>query len=163
MISYGDLCDFMKELFNLIFSFRFKALFFEPTDNEFIKFFRYCFIGGIAFIADYGTFSAVCLVGGNTNIITVTATIAGFIVGLIVNFIISKKLVFTENAENLSTKGEFLGYTVIGIIGAGLNVLLMLIMTDWIFSVNRYIAKIIVAVIVLAYNYFARKFILYKK
>ncbi len=153
----------MKELLGLIFKFDFKGLFIEKTDNGLIKFFRYCFVGGIAFVVDYAVFSIVCLLLGEGEVVTAVATIAGFICGLIVNFLISKKFVFTEDANNVSKKGEFIWYTIIGIVGAGLNVLLMLLFTEWIMSMNRYIAKIIVALIVLVYNYVARKLILYSK
>lgn len=153
----------MKELFQLLFGLKFRALFFEPTENGFIKFFRYCFVGGIAFVVDYGAFSVTCLLLGKSDIITAAATTAGFICGLIVNFLLSKKFVFTEDPKRGSVKGEFLGYAIIGVIGWGLNVLLMLVCTSWVFSINRYIAKIVVALIVLVYNYAARKIILYSK
>lgn len=153
----------MKELFQLLFSFRFKALFFDPTENGLIKFFRYCFVGGIAFVVDYAAFALTCVILGKGNIVTALATTAGFICGLIVNFLLSKKFVFTEDSKCSSVKSEFFWYTVIGIIGWGLNVLLMLIATDWLFSINRYIAKLIVALIVLVYNYIARKVTLYSK
>lgn len=140
-----------------------KALFLSPTQNGFVKFFRYCFVGGIAFIVDYTVFSITCILLGKSNLITVLATTLGFCCGLIVNFLLSKKFVFTENASCNTKHGEFIWYTIIGIIGWGLNVLLMLVATDWIFQINRYIAKIIVALIVLVYNYVARKIILYSK
>lgn len=152
----------MKELLELIFHLKFKALFFENTDNGFIKFFRYCFVGGIAFIADYAAFSAVCLIFGDKNIITYCATAVGFFVGLIVNFMISKKFVFTENA-NVSKQEEFLVYAVIGAVGLVLNMLLMKVFAYGLFKINKYIAKLVVSMIVLVYNYAARKILLYSK
>lgn len=68
---------------------------------------------------------------------------------------------FTENATKTSLKGEFVWYFIIGAVGWGLNVLLMMVFTSWIFNINRYVAKIIVTLIVLVYNYTARKLILY--
>ncbi|MDO5558165.1 MAG: GtrA family protein [Oscillospiraceae bacterium] len=153
----------MKELLQLIFRFDLKSLFLTPTDNGMIKFFRYCFVGGIAFVADFLSFGLTCKLLGEGKAVIVTATTAGFIVGLTVNFLLSKKFVFTEDANNTSRKGEFIWYTVIGLIGWGLNVILMLVCTEWIFAMNKYIAKIIVALIVLVYNYLARKIILYSK
>ncbi len=153
----------MKELISLLLKFDFKNLFFTETDNGMIKFFRYCFVGGIAFVLDYAVFAVVCLLLGDGKAITVAATIAGFICGLIVNFLLSKKFVFTEDSEKASRKGEFIWYTIIGIVGALLNVLLMLLFTEWAMSMNKYIAKILVALIVLVYNYIARKVILYSK
>lgn len=147
----------------MLFGFKLKVLFFEPTENGFIKFFRYCFVGGIAFVVDYCAFSVVCMLLGKSDFITAAATTAGFICGLAVNFILSKKIVFTENSKYNSVKGEFLGYTIIGVIGWIINVLMMLIFTSWILNINSYIAKIVVALIVLVYNYIARKAILYSK
>lgn len=149
----------MKELLSLIFSFKFKELFFEKTDNGLIKFFRYAFVGGIAFVIDYAAFALVCQLG-DTKLINVLATVAGFVAGIITNFILSKKFVFQEKSNTETAYGEFLGYTVIGIIGCILNILLLLLGTEML-SVNRYIAKVIAALIVLVYNYVARKVILY--
>lgn len=151
----------MKEFFQLLFKFDFKSLFVLPTDNGLIKFFRYCFVGGVAFVVDYAVFAVVCILLGKGNIITVIATTAGFIVGLIVNFLLTKKFVFTENANCKTRNIEFIWYTVIGLVGWGLNVLLMLVCTDWVLDINRYAAKFIVAAVILIYNYTARKIILY--
>ena len=150
----------MKEFFTLLFRFDLKALFFTPTDNGFLKFFRYCFVGGIAFIVDYGVSALIFFLMGNNAVSTVCGTTAGFVCGLLVNFLLSKKFVFTEDAKT-GKKSEFLWYTVIGIIGWGLNVLLMLVATEWVFSINQYAAKIVVAMIVLVYNFLARKILLY--
>lgn len=152
----------MKELFGLIFKLDFKGLFFTPTENGLIKFFRYAFVGGIAFVVDYLAFVVFNIAMGNItdskNLCVAVATTAGFVFGIIVNFILSKKFVFTEDAK-VGNKGEFIGYTIIGIIGYFINMLLMQLAIVYI---NEYIAKIIVALIVLVYNYLARKNILYK-
>lgn len=152
----------MKELFTLIFKLDFKNLFFTPTENGLIKFFRYAFVGGIAFVFDYlfsALFYSIFKASVSKDAAVAIGTTAGFIAGIIINFILSKKFVFTEDSSVTGKKGEFVVYTIIGIIGYGLNILLMLIATKWI---NFYIAKIIVALIVLVYNYLARKTILYK-
>lgn len=150
----------MKEFFQLLLKFDFKSLFFTPTENGFLKFFRYCFVGGIAFVVDYAVCAVIFYLLGKGEISTVAGTTSGFIFGLIVNFLLSKKFVFTEDAKT-GAKSEFLWYTIIGIIGWGLNVLLMLVCTEWVFSMNQYISKIIVALIVLVYNFLARKIFLY--
>ncbi len=149
----------MKELLDLIFKFKFRELFFDKTDNGLIKFFRYAFVGGIAFVVDFLAFTLVCQ-AGTSKLVTVLATVAGFIAGLITNFVLSKKFVFQEKSNTESPFGEFIAYAVIGVIGCGLNVLLMLLATEAL-SLNRYASKIIVAVIVLVYNYAARKIFLY--
>ncbi len=150
----------MKEFFQLLLKFDLKALFFTPTENGFLKFFRYCFVGGIAFVVDYGVCAAVFYLMGDTSLSTVIGTTSGFVFGLIVNFLLSKKFVFTEDAKT-GKKSEFLAYTIIGVIGWGLSVLLMLVCTEWVFAMNQYLSKIIVALIVLVYNFLARKILLY--
>lgn len=150
----------MKELLNLIFKLDFKGLFFTPTENGLIKFFRYAFVGGIAFVVDYLGFALTNMATGSVfdiNIRVAVATTVGFILGLIVNFLLSKKFVFTENA-NVGSKGEFIAYTLIGVVGYFINMALMQVAIKYI---NEYIAKIIVALIVLVYNYLARKKLLY--
>ena len=149
----------MKELFQLALKLDFNSIFFKPTENGLIKFFRYAFVGGIAFVVDYMLFVIVSLILPDTKLSVVLATTAGFIMGLITNFILSKKFVFTEEAVVKNTTAEFTAYTIIGIIGYFLNILLMML---FIKIINKYVAKIIVSAIVLVYNYLARKILLYK-
>ena len=150
----------MKEFFSLLMRFDFKGLFFKPTDNGFLKFFRYCFVGGIAFVVDYAVCALFFWILGRAWISTMIAVTLGFIFGLLVNFLLSKKFVFTEDAKT-GRKSEFIWYAIIGLIGLGLNYILMFAATEWIFHMSRYLAKLIVALIVLIYNYLARKILLY--
>ncbi|MCD8238058.1 MAG: GtrA family protein [Clostridiales bacterium] len=148
----------MKELLELCFKLKFRELFYLPTENEFIKFFRYCFIGGIAFVVDYGVFAAVSFPLPDTSLSIAFATVMGFIFGLITNFALSKLVVFTQRANTNSTAAEFFVYAVIGVIGCGLTVILMLIAVKF---MNKYIAKAVVQIIILFYNYITRKVLLY--
>lgn len=151
----------MGELMRLIFKQDFKGLFITPTENGLIKFFRYAFVGGIAFVVDYLFFAVASIILGDDGRLSLDiAVVMGFIGGIITNFILSKKIVFTENA-NVGSKIEFIAYAIIGIIGCLINILLMNIAVE-IMLINKYIAKVIVALIVLVYNYFARKILLYR-
>lgn len=150
----------MKELIDLILTFDLKKIFAEPAENGLVKFFRYAFVGGIAFVVDYAVFAIFSLLLGDIKQSIAIATTAGFIGGLITNFVLSKKLVFTENAR-VGTTLEFVAYGIIGIIGCVINIVLMYGFTGGL-NINKYIAKLVVSLIVLVYNYFARKIILYK-
>ena len=44
----------MKEFFELLKIFDLKGIFVNPTQNGFLQFFRYLFVGGIATIVDWG-------------------------------------------------------------------------------------------------------------
>ncbi|MDD3842709.1 MAG: GtrA family protein [Candidatus Izemoplasmatales bacterium] len=150
----------MKELFNLIIHFRLKTLFYSPTQNEIIRIFRYVFVGGIAFLFDYLFFFLAGLILGDTTWGIVGATAIGFVIGLTINYFASKKVVFTENPRGLNAKSEFIVYGIIGLFGLLITEGLMLVM---ILVMNKYIARLIVSIMVLLYNYFARKLILYRK
>lgn len=142
LIEYAKKCDI-------------KGLFTQPTTDTFIQFFRYFFVGGLAFLADAGALW-VC----EKAVHYLIAAALAFLVGLAVNFILSKKLVFTENKHN--SIFEFIVYGVIGVMGLALTELLMYIFTDKI-GLYFMISKIIAAVIVLVWNFAARKIILYKE
>lgn len=151
----------MRELVELAKKADIRGMFLLPTDNGLIKFFRYAFVGGIAFVVDYLFFAMFSIIMGEGSVSIAVSTTAGFIAGLITNFILSKKFVFTENARVDSSVFEFFSYGVIGVVGCIINILLMLLFVN-VFFILKYIAKVLVALIVLVYNYLARKILLYR-
>jgi putative flippase GtrA len=130
------------------------GIFYKPTDNTILQLFRYCFVGGAAFIVD-----AAVLWGFEHFTHYLIASAIAFMAGLISNFILSKLFVFTESKTKKSI--EFLAYTIIGVIGLIFTELLMYVFTD-ILGLYFMLSKIITAVIVLIWNFAARKFILYR-
>ncbi len=150
----------MKNLFDLIIHFRFRDLFLEPTRNEFVRIFRYLFVGGVAFLFDYGVFGFSNAWFGDADLAIALETAAGFLVGLTVNFVLSKRFVFTEKAQGVNATGEFLAYGLIGLVGLFLSMGLTVLGAK---IVHELIARAIVAVLVLFYNYFARRLLLYRR
>ncbi len=161
-----------------------KAL--QTKKQLFFEIFRFLIVGGVATIVDYAVF---WLLDGVLfpqfipdsyawNIICLTlATALGFCAGLIVNWILSIKFVFQQvsNEEQAKSKKSFVIFTVIGIIGLiiteigvlGLVATLPditifnrdnLFGTEW----KKWVAKIIMTVIVLIWNYVGRKLIIFK-
>lgn len=148
----------MKECIDILRRRDFKALFIEPSNNLFIQMFRYLFVGGGAFIVDAGSLYVLYLLGMDKFI----ATACGFILGLIVNFALSKLLVFKKEDAKVGSVVEFIAYGAIGLIGLGLTELLIYFFTD-ILPLHILLAKIFAAAIVLIWNFAARKITLYKK
>ena len=148
----------MKELFGYIIKLDFKNLFVSETENTIIQLFRYCFVGGIAFIADWGSM----IIFKEAGLHYLIATIIGFFVGLAANFALSKLFIFKKDNTKIGKKGEFVAYAVIGAIGLGITELLMFFFTD-ILSIHYAVSKMIAAVIVLFWNFIARKKFLYSK
>jgi putative flippase GtrA len=146
----------MKELFDYIFKLDFKSLFITKSSNTFIQFFRYIFVGGVAFLADGGSLFLITTIGVNYLI----SVIFAFVIGLAVNYGLSKLLVF-ENS-NVNGKIEFLVYGIIGVIGLGFTEIIMYVLTE-IAGLYFMVSKVIATIIVLVWNFVARKITLYRK
>lgn len=134
-------------------TYYFKKIFVEETNDTMIQFIRYVFVGGTAFVADAAALWLLSLV---MHYLIAAGT--AFVVGLLVNYALSKLFVFIDNSIKATV--EFVVYAVIGIIGLGITELLMYLFTEKA-GIYFMLSKIITAVIVLVWNFGARKVILY--
>ena len=133
-----------------------KKNFIDKTDSTLFQFIRYFFVGGFAFVVDFG-FLYVLTEYAHLHYLA-SASIA-FLSGLLVNYGLSKIWVFSESV----TKNkwiEFLVFALIGIIGLVLTNLFLWILTDC-FSVYYMFSKIVTTAIIYFWNFFARKYILF--
>lgn len=133
-----------------------KVLFTEKTNHVFIQLFRYTFVGGFAFVIDFGLLWFLKEIFGLHYLLS--ATLA-FIAGLTVNYFISIRWVFIRY-KNRNRISEFFYFTFIGIIGLGLNDLFMWLFTDKV-QFHYLISKIAAAILVYLWNFFARKYLLF--
>ncbi len=147
----------MKEFIGIIAKLDFKMLFRAETENVFIQFFRYIFVGGFAFLAD----AAVLWFCEMFMNYMIAAAIA-FVVGLTVNYILSVRLVFSGNERIAGKAAEFIIYGIIGAAGLVITEAVMYFFTD-ICGLYFLLSKIAAAAIVLVWNFAARKKILYSK
>ena len=150
--------DSLKEIFSLLRRWRWRELLYMPTDNSALQFFRYIIVGGCAFVADFCTVWLVKELGAHYLV----AGVFGFIVGVIVNYILSKTLAFSGKKANMSREAEFALFILISLIGLGLTELLMWAFTDGL-GLFYLLSKAIAAVIVLLWNFFAKKLMYRKK
>ena len=134
------------------------TLFIEETDNWFIQLFRYLFVGGLAFVVDYGLLVFLTEVLGLHYLISATIS---FIAGLIVNYFLSTSWIFRKS--KLENKWlEFLIFSIIGVIGLGLNNLLLYLLTDKV-HIHYMISKLLTTVVVMLWNFISRRIILFNK
>ena len=136
----GDL----PEIFGLLRRWRWRELLYKPTDNAALQFLRYIIVGGCAFVADFCTVWLLKELGLHYLV----AGVFGFILGVTVNYFLSKNLAFSGKKANMSKEAEFALFIVISLIGLGLFYLA---------------SKAIAAVIVLLWNFFAKKLMYRKK
>jgi len=129
----------------------------QQSERTIIQLFRYFVVGGAAFLVDFGSLFVLTDFFGVYYLIS--AAIA-FILGLIVNYGLSISWVFNNRTLENSTL-EFGVFSLIGIVGLGLNEIFI-----WFFTAEigfyYLISKMISAVIVLFWNFFARKFVLFR-
>jgi len=119
---------------------------------------RYGFVGGVAFVADYGLLYVLTEFAGVQYL--VSAALA-FVAGLTVNYLLSNLIVF--KAHRLESRlAEFLVFAVIGVVGLALNEAIMYCCSD-IIGMHYMVSKLISTVTVFFWNFFARKLILFNK
>lgn len=131
-------------------------LFRDPTDDIFLQLFRYIFVGGTAFAVDFFFlyfFSDIC------GIYYLISAVLSFIISVLVNYVMSTRWVF--NQDNIENKVlEFNLFILISTIGLGFTEILLYFFTD-IVGLYYLISKIISAIIVLFWNFLARRYMFY--
>ena len=131
------------------------------SNSVFGQFLRYLVTGGLAFFVDFGLF-ALCLYLLDWHYLL--ANLVGLVAGLVLNYALSILWVFTACKRTLEKKkvAEFTLFTLVGIAGVGINQLLMYLMVDGL-DLNEMLSKMVAAILVLMWNFGARKLILFKK
>ena len=88
------------------------------------------------------------------------ATAFGFIIGLVVNYLLSLLFVFKKNTEKGKHWKAFFLFAVIGMIGLVLTELGMWLGVE-ILAIHYLFVKVIVTLLVLLWNYLGRKFFIF--
>lgn len=145
------------------------------------EFLRYAIVGGIAFVVDFGVFALFreLIFGGENGTAAITvSTAAGFIAGLAVNYILSMLMVFRTEKQQKQGRNmrAVLIFAIVGVIGLGLTELLQWLgeakllestfgkeLNEAINGLGAYAVKIVVAGIVLIWNYVGRKIFVFKE
>ena len=143
----------------------------------FMEIVRFVIVGGLATLADmlvmgvvlyafdselYPHFYNVWYGGGEpSTLATVVGTGAGFLTGLVINYVLSVIFVFNEKGKSKSAYG-FIVFTVLSAVGLGIHLGGMYIGYD-LLHINEWIVKIFLTAVVMVYNYVSKKLILFKK
>ncbi len=169
----------MKEFLHCLFHFKKEELFVAPTENGWIQFFRFVFVGGIATVVDIlvatVTYEWMGLNNAHLPLLgfdggLLLANGLGFLVGLITNYTLSVLWIFPY--KNINRVKEFLSFTLIGIAGLGMKLLVVALLERFVFNMERVLLGFIPMVTLVAaigtlvafvWNFVARKFILYNQ
>ncbi len=135
----------------------FHKLFYGSTDKLLVQFVRYFFVGGLAFVVDFGLLYILTEYAGLHYLLSATLS---FIAGLLVNYIISCLWVF-NGSKFKNRLVEFLFFAAIGVVGLALNDTLIWLFTDCI-GTHYMFSKIVAAAMVYLWNFFARKYLVFR-
>ena len=132
-----------------------------PRKSLLGQFLRYLVTGGLAFVVDFGLF-ALCLYVFDWHYLL--ANLVGLVAGLVLTYTMSIVWVFTacERALEKRKVMEFSLFALVGIAGVGINQLLMFLMVG-VFDWNEMVSKMVAAVLVLMWNFGARKLMLFRE
>lgn len=117
---------------------------------------KYLIVGSFSFVVDFS------LLYYFTEIILINYLISAamsFIAGVIVNYLLSIFWVFKK--RNVSNRvNEFFIFTAIGAIGLLFNELFLWLFTD-LLTTHYLLSKLIAAILIFLWNFFARRYILF--
>ena len=134
-----------------------KKIFSAKTDNVFIQLVRYTIGGGLAFIVDFASLFAL------SEFLSIHYLISGalaFVLGALTNYILSVVWIFSKKA--LKNKGLEVGiFVLIGVIGLGLNEIVMWFFTEHM-HMHYLVSKVISTVFVYLWNFAVRRYFFFR-
>lgn len=148
--------DKLGKLFNkLLKLFHIKMS--DKNEKLLLQIFKFCIVGGTAFVIDYVTL-IICKEVFHLN--TLLAAAIAFTVSTVVNYILSVKWVFDVSGKR-SGKKNFIIFIIFSLMGLGLTELIMWLGED-VLKISYLIVKIIATAIVMVFNFVTRKIFLEK-
>ena len=134
-----------------------KVVFTGKSDKTFIHLIRSLFSSNLGFLIDFGLLAFLVEI---LRIHYLVAASISFTAGTTVTYILSVRWIFSR--RNIRDKKlEYLLFMAVGGIGVILNGVLLWFFTE-IIGVHYLLSKIVAASMVFFWNFFARKFLLFK-
>mgnify|MGYP001021835631 CR=1 FL=1 len=130
-----------------------------------LEFIRYAFVGGIATIADFAAlFLFREFILKDIPFSLYISNALGFTAGITVNYFLSLSFVFASAADKKTGRSirDITVFAVVGIVGLFLSEIGMFIGVS-VFELYYMFVKVIVTLIVLIWNYLARKVLIFDK
>ena len=113
--------EHLTEVKQILKQHQFKKLFSGDTENTFIQFFRYCFVGGFATIVDWALSSLLFYLVFSGSGYAALCNGLSFVAGLLVNYFLSTFWIFKQSKMQ-NRFLEFLSFAAIGVVGLLLTI-----------------------------------------
>ncbi len=149
---------FLCIMFDVLNSYVMLQVLKGKANNTLVQLFRYVWVGGFAFVIDYGS---LYILKEYIGINYLLSAAVAFIFGLAVNYLLSTFWVFPDSRLN-NKMAEFAVFASIGLVGLLLNEIIMFLCCE-VLNIHYLISKLCSTGIVFFWNFFARKIILFTK
>ena len=116
---------------------------------------KFFIVGAVSTAVDYLLYSLLVFLGVPYYL----AIVVGYMSGLVVNFFLARKRVFTKGSRFEKLHHEFLAVLSVSVVAVGLNILIVWFLAK--FGVDYYTGRAVALVIVFFFNYYARKGFIY--
>lgn len=125
-----------------------------------VQFCRYFVTGGLASVVDFSVFAVALYI---FDIHYLVSNLIGLAAGNVVNYLLSLGWVFRSEKRKMENNRllEIFVFVLISLVGMGFNELLMYVFVG-LFGIYEMVSKVVAAVIVLLWNFVARKYILFR-
>jgi len=117
---------------------------------------------GVAVVAALTEWTTFYVCDGVLGLNIYLATLAGFLLGTLTNFLLGRRSVFRRQAaRGLGAVRNGIGVYITSAVGLGLNLLIMYILADRLGLVHL-LAKVLATGLVFFWNFFSQKLLVYK-
>ena len=118
---------------------------------------KFLLLGLLTTGIDYALYSLLIFI----NVDYVLGIIAGYSAGLLANYYIGRRYIFTSGTKMTSTHKEFIAVVGIAVVGMLLNVLIVKLLSFTLWDMNPLYSRVVAIGFVFFWNYFLRKFFVY--
>lgn len=119
---------------------------------------KFVIVGGLSFVLDFVVY---LLLTRGISMVEMLAQILAFSVSLVFNYFMSMRFVFVSK-DTLKKHEEFGIFVTLSVLGAGLNWGLFYVMV-YVFAIDDLWTKVVVAGVVMVFNFVTRKIFLEQK
>lgn len=118
---------------------------------------KFLLLGVVSTLIDYAVYSVLIF----TGVDYVAAILAGYSMGLLANYQIGRRYIFTSGVKVKSSHAEFMAVVVIAVFGALFNIAIVKLLSYSVWKLDPMLSRVIAIGVVFFWNYLARKFWVY--